>query len=51
MKTVYDLIRHRATLEVICEKCDNRHVLNHRFLMTQFGGRHLLATLKFRCRR
>jgi hypothetical protein len=37
MKTVYDLIRHRATLEVICGNCDNRRVLNHRFLMSQFG--------------
>jgi hypothetical protein len=51
MKVVYDLIRHRATLEVICGNCDNRRVLNHRFLMTQFGVRHYLAALKFRCRR
>jgi len=51
MKTVYDLIRQRATLEVICGNCDNRRVLNHRFLMTQFGARHYLAALRFRCRR
>jgi hypothetical protein len=50
MKTVYDLIRHRSTLEVICGNCDNSRVFNHRFLMSQFGGRHYLATLKFRCR-
>lgn len=51
MKTVPDLIRHRATLEVICGNCDNRRVLNHRFLMMNFGGGHYLAALKFRCRR
>jgi hypothetical protein len=37
-KTVYDLIRHRATLEAICGNCDNSRVFNHRFLMSQFGG-------------
>ena len=50
MKTVYDLIRHRATLEVICGNCDNNRVFNHRFLMSQFGGGHYLAALKFVCR-
>lgn len=38
MKTVYDLIRYRSTLEVICGNCDNNRVFNHRFLMSQFGG-------------
>ena len=51
MKTVYDLIRHRSTLEVICGNCDNRRVFNHRFLMSQFGAKHYLAALKFVCRR
>lgn len=50
-KTIYDLIRHRATLEVICGNCDNHRALNHRFLMTQFGAQHYLAALRFRCRR
>jgi hypothetical protein len=40
MKMVYDLIRHRSTLEVICGNCDNSRVFNHRFLMTQYGPRH-----------
>jgi hypothetical protein len=51
MKTVYDLIRHRSTLEVICGNCDNNRVFSHRFLMSQFGGGHYLAALKFWCRR
>ena len=34
MKTVYDLIRHRWTLEVICGNGDNSRVFNHRFLMS-----------------
>jgi hypothetical protein len=51
MKTVYELIRHRSTLEVICGNCDNSRVFNHRFLMSQFGGGQNLAALKFRCRR
>ena len=51
MKTVYDLIRHRSTLEVICGNCDDGRVFNHRFLMSQFGAKHYLAALKFRCRR
>jgi hypothetical protein len=51
MKTVYDLIRHRATFEVICGNCDNSRVFNHRFLMSQFGGGQILAALKFVCRR
>ena len=38
MKTVYDLIRRRTPLEVICGNCDNSRVFNHRFLMSQFGG-------------
>jgi hypothetical protein len=50
MKTVYDLIRHRSTLEVICGNCDNSRVFNHRFLMSQFGGGRYLAALKFVCR-
>jgi hypothetical protein len=50
MKTVYDLIRHRATLEVICKNCDNSRIFNHRFLMSQFGGGQILAALKFVCR-
>ena len=49
MKTVYDLIRHRSTLEVICGNCDNSRVFNHRFLMSQFGRRQY-AALKFVCR-
>ena len=49
MKTVYDLIRHHSTLEVICGNCDNNRVFNHRFLMSRRG--HYLAALKFRCRR
>jgi hypothetical protein len=51
MKTVYDLMRHRSTLEVICGNCDNSRVLNHPFLMTQFGPRHDLGALKFVSRR
>jgi hypothetical protein len=46
-----DLIRHRSTFEVICGNCDNSRVFNHRFLMSQFGAKHYLAALKFRCRR
>jgi hypothetical protein len=37
MKTVYDLIRHRATLEVICGNCDHSRVFNHRFLAARFS--------------
>jgi hypothetical protein len=51
MKTVYDLIRHRSILEVICGNCDNSRVFNHRFLMMQYGPRHYLSVLKFVCRR
>jgi hypothetical protein len=51
VKTVYDLIRHRSTLEVICGNCDNSRVFNHRFLMPQFVAKHYLPALKFRCRR
>jgi hypothetical protein len=51
MKTVYDLIRHRSTLEVICGNCDNSRVFNHRYLMSQFGGGQILVALKFVCRR
>ena len=50
MKTVYDRIRHRSTLEVICGNCDNSRVFNHRFLMSQFDAKHYLAALKFVCR-
>ena len=50
MRTVYDLIRDRATPEVICGNCDNSRVFNHRFLMSQFGGGQILAALKFVCR-
>jgi hypothetical protein len=50
MKTVYDFIRHRSTLEVICGNCDNSRVFNHRFLMSQFGAKHFLAAPKFVCR-
>ena len=32
MKTVYDLMRHHPALEVICENCLRRAVLNNRFL-------------------
>ena len=45
MRTVYDLIRDRATPEVICGNCDNSGVFNHRFLMSQFGGGPILAAL------
>jgi hypothetical protein len=51
MKTVYDLIRHRSTLEVICRNCDNSRVFNHRFPISNFGGGQILAALRFRCRR
>jgi hypothetical protein len=51
MKVVYDIVRHRSTLEVICGNCDNSRVLNHRFLMTLYGPRHYLGALKFVCRR
>lgn len=37
MKTVYDLIRHHTSLEVICENCSNSAVLNNRFLTRRFG--------------
>jgi hypothetical protein len=36
---------------VICSNCDNSRVFNHRFLMAQFGPRHFLSALKFKCRR
>ena len=49
-KAVYDLIRHRSTLEVICGNCDNNRVFNHRLLMSQLGGGQILAALKFVCR-
>jgi hypothetical protein len=49
MKKVYDLIRHRAALELIWGNCDNSGVFNHRFLMSQFGGGHYLAAPKFWC--
>jgi len=50
MKTVYDLIRHRATLQVICTNCPNTGILNHRFLVHHFGGRMVLAEIRFVCR-
>lgn len=46
-KVVYDLVRHRSTLEVICGNCDNSRVLNHRFLMSLYGPSHYLGALKF----
>jgi hypothetical protein len=49
MKTVYDLIRHRSTLEVICGNCGNRRALNHRFLVSRFGQRHYLAQTQHSC--
>jgi hypothetical protein len=51
MKTVSDLIRHRATLEVICENCPNRGFVNHRFLMGRYGGQGLLMEIPFSCSR
>jgi len=50
MRTVYDLIRHGSTLQVICTNCDNSRVFNHRFLMAR-GPRHSLGSLKFVCRK
>jgi hypothetical protein len=51
MKTVYDLIRHRTTLEVICSNCTNSGVLNHRYLANRFGMGQALADLRFVCHR
>jgi hypothetical protein len=51
MKTVYDLIRHRTTLEVLCTNCTNSGVLNHRFLARRFGMAKLLVEIRFVCRR
>jgi hypothetical protein len=51
MKTVYDLIRCRATLEIICTNCDHRGWVNHRFLMGRYGGRGLLMEIPFSCSR
>lgn len=51
MKTVYDLIRHRTVLEVICTNCSNSGVLNNRFLSRRFGMTKILAELRFVCRR
>ena len=51
MKTFYDLIRHRSTLEVICGNYDNSRVFNHRFLMSAFGGGQLSGGTQIRCRR
>jgi hypothetical protein len=50
MKTVYDLIRHHTSLEVICENCSNSAVLNNRFLTRRFGMTKALAELQFVCR-
>jgi hypothetical protein len=50
MKTVYDLIRHRTALEVICQNCSNSAVLNNRYLARRFGMMKLLAELQFVCR-
>ncbi len=51
MKTVHDLIRHGSTLQVICTNCSNTGVLNHRFLVHNFGGGMVIAKLRFVCRR
>ena len=51
MKTIYDLVRHRSTLEVICTNCTNTGMLNHRFLVRRFGGRKLLSEIDFVCHR
>jgi hypothetical protein len=50
MKTVYDLIRHHTSLEVICENCSNSAVLNNRFLARRFGMMKVLSELQFVCR-
>lgn len=51
MKTIYDLIRHRTTLEVICTSCTHSGVLNHRYLANRFGTTKLLVEIKFVCHR
>ena len=51
MKTVYDLIRHRATLEIICTNCPHRGFVSHRFLMGRYGGQGLLMEIPFTCSR
>jgi hypothetical protein len=51
MKRVYDLIRHRMTLQVICSNCDNTGTLNHRFLGARCGMGMLLSRIDFVCRR
>ena len=51
MKTVYDLIRHRTTLEAICTNCGNSGVLNHRYLANRFGTGKVLAEIRFVCHR
>ena len=49
MKTVYDLIRHRTALEVICTNCTNTKVVNNRFLTHRFGMTKLLVEIDFIC--
>jgi hypothetical protein len=51
MKTVHDLMRHRATLEAICQHCDHSGVINARFLARGFGMSKLLVEIAFACSR
>lgn len=51
MKTVYDLIRHRTALEVICTNCTNSKVINNRYLSRNFGMMKPLGEIGFVCHR
>jgi hypothetical protein len=47
LKTVYDLIRPRMTLQVIRTNCDNTGTLNHRYLTARFDMGMVLAQIRF----
>ena len=51
METVHDLMRHRATLEAICQNCDNSGIINPRFLARGYGMNKLLVEIPFVCSR
>jgi hypothetical protein len=48
--TVYDLIRHHTSLEVICGNCSDSAVQNNRFLGRRFGMLKALSDFQFVCR-
>ncbi len=49
MRTVYDLMRHHTSLEVICGNCSHSGVLNNRFLSRRFGMMKPIEELNFSC--